>query len=74
MIQLHGFSKHQWDKPSINDETEKRWGMLTIPVLTQSSKTELAEKYLQRKIEIYINISYLKRSFNQTQMLRDLEN
>jgi hypothetical protein len=66
VVQLHGFAKHKWDKPSVNNDTEKSWGMLCIPVLIQSSTTELAEKYLQRKIEIYINISYLQKELPST--------
>ena len=66
LIQIHGFSKHHWDKPTINNEPERRWGMFRIPVLTQACKTALADKYLQRKIEIFVNISYLEKGLHSS--------
>ena len=49
VVELHAFAKHQWEKPSVNEDS-KTWGMLQIPLIIQNSKVLLAEKFLVRKI------------------------
>ena len=63
-IQIHGYSRHDWDQPTFNKEQDRKWGLIRIPVLTQASKTPLEEKFLQRKIDIFVNISYLEKSLH----------
>ena len=63
-IQIHGYSRHDWDQPTFNKEQDRKWGLIRIPVVTQASKTPLEEKFLQRKIDIFVNISYLEKSLH----------
>ena len=63
-VQIHGYSRHDWDQPTFNKDQDRKWGLIRIPVLTQASKTPLQDKFLQRKIDIFVNVSYLEKCLN----------
>jgi hypothetical protein len=62
-VELHAFALHNWEEPSVNDDS-KTWGMLKIPMVIQNSYAAMAEKFLVRKIEFYLNISYLQKKIS----------
>ena len=51
-VDLKAFAFHDWNAPSLNTD-KKRWGMLKIPMIIQSSYSVIAEKFLKRKIEFF---------------------
>ena len=62
-VDLKAFAFHNWEAPSLNTNN-KKWGMLKIPIIIQNSYTVIADKFLKRKIEFFLNISYLQKSEN----------
>ena len=63
-VEIHGYSRHNWEQPTSNKDQDKRWGLLRIPVFSQASKTTLNDKFKQRKIDLFVNISYLEKWIN----------
>ena len=48
-INLKAFAYHDWAEPA-NPPAKKEWGMLEMPMLTQSSYCIIGEKFQKRKI------------------------
>jgi hypothetical protein len=62
-VDLKAFAFHDWEKPSENTDN-KKWGMLKIPIISQKSYSVIPEKFLKRKIEFFLSISYLQKKEN----------
>ena len=73
LVELHAFAFHQWNNPSTNNEGERTWGMLQIPLITQKEKEPLAEKFVARKIEFHLSISYIQKSLNSGKVFGKLK-
>jgi hypothetical protein len=63
-VEIHGYSRHNWEQPTINRDQDKRWGLIRIPVFSQASTTTLQDKFQQRKIDLFVNVSYLEKWIN----------
>ena len=61
---LLGYANHNWNEPHINTPSGRKWGTITIDILTQNKHNPLLEKQTLRKMNIYVNISYLKRKYH----------
>ena len=59
-INLKAFAYHDWAEPA-NPPAKKEWGMLEMHMLTQSSYCILGGKFQKRKIEFFLNVSYLQK-------------
>ena len=71
-IRLLGYAYHNWQDPHTNTPSERKWGTIPIEILTQTKHDPLQEKQSLRKMNIYVNISYLKRK-DQTNIYQKIQ-
>ena len=61
LIELRCFAHHHWDNPPLNAGNDRQWGMLKIPIVSQKEEEILPEKFILRKMEFHLSVSYVSK-------------